>query len=103
MLGSGDYCSEYCYSSSTHTLDKCYPTLYIILGAFFILTTLAQANPVSLNKPVWVSSVESYQLDARFAVEGRLDTRWSSQFTDGHWITIDLGNSLPIKQENENQ
>ncbi|WP_289623785.1 carbohydrate-binding protein, partial [Spartinivicinus marinus] len=82
----------------THWISVTLRFLYIILVAFFILTTLAKANPISLNKPAWASSVENYQLDARFAVDGNLDTRWSSQFSDGQWITIDLGKSLPIKR-----
>jgi len=50
------------------------------------------AGPVdlALNKPVIVSSVENSTLGGQNAVDGSLTTRWSSQFSDPQYLTIDL-------------
>jgi hypothetical protein len=42
------------------------------------------------------SSVEAAGLEASKAVDGNLSTRWSSQFSDPQWISIDLGSSKAI-------
>lgn len=46
---------------------------------------------LSLNKIVTSSSDESTSLLAKNVVDGILNTRWSSQFSDPQWISIDLG------------
>ncbi len=53
---------------------------------------------IALGKPVTASSSITGDLGnfpAEFAVDGNLNTRWSSEFSDPQWIAIDLG-----KQEN---
>ncbi len=45
---------------------------------------------LALNKPVIVSSEENSSLGGQNAVDGNLSTRWSSQFSDPQYITIDL-------------
>ena len=45
---------------------------------------------LALNKPVTVSSVEKAGLEGKYAVDGHLNTRWSSQFSDPQYIIIDL-------------
>ena len=45
---------------------------------------------LALNKPVTVSSVERSGLEGPYAVDGNLNTRWSSQYSDPQYITIDL-------------
>lgn len=59
------------------------------------VATLKLAPPganLALNKPVSASSVENPQgTAARFAVDGKLDTRWGSAFEDPSSITVDLG------------
>jgi hypothetical protein len=42
------------------------------------------------------SSVQSSSYPASKAVDGRLDTRWSSAWSDPQWITVDLGASGPV-------
>src|SRR5262249_37883881 len=37
------------------------------------------------------SSVQGTGLEAAKAVDGNMTTRWSSQFSDPQWITVDLG------------
>ncbi len=50
------------------------------------------APPVNLalNKPVTVSSIENSGLAGQNAVDGNLNTRWSSQFSDPQFIIVDL-------------
>ncbi len=45
---------------------------------------------LALNKPVTVSSIEKAGLEGQNAVDGNLNTRWSSQFSDPQYIIIDL-------------
>jgi len=54
--------------------------------------TVYSAPPadLALNKPVTVSSVENSTLGGPNAVDGNLNTRWSSQFSDPQFIIIDL-------------
>jgi beta-glucosidase len=54
--------------------------------------TVYSTPPVNLalNKPVTVSSVENSGLGGQNAVDGNLNTRWSSQFSDPQYIIIDL-------------
>jgi hypothetical protein len=71
------------------------------IGAHEILTSTTTPPPVtpptttvpslSLNKIVTSSSDESTSLLAKNVTDGLLTTRWSSQFSDPQWISIDLG------------
>jgi hypothetical protein len=45
---------------------------------------------------VTASSVEREELAAANAVDGRLNTRWSSEYSDPQTITLDLGEVRPI-------
>ncbi len=51
----------------------------------------------ALNQPVSVSSVEVGHAPAD-AVDGNIKTRWSSEYRDPQWISIDLGESIPIER-----
>ncbi|MBR3646280.1 MAG: discoidin domain-containing protein [Lachnospiraceae bacterium] len=53
-------------------------------------TVNANTN-LALGKPVVASSVESADYLAEYAVDGDMNTRWSSAFRDGEYITVDLG------------
>ncbi len=44
------------------------------------------------------SSVESPNLGPENAIDGNMATRWSSQFSDPQWITVDLGQKATIKK-----
>ncbi len=46
---------------------------------------------VSQNRPTYCSSIENTCTLCWDAVDGKPTTRWSSQFSDPQWITIDLG------------
>ncbi len=52
---------------------------------------------LSLNKPVTVTSVENSRFPGTNAVDGNLQTRWSSAFSDPQAITVDLGEVHPIE------
>lgn len=57
--------------------------------SLFSMHTFAQTN-LALNKPVTASSTESATHSARNAVDGSMSTRWSSSYSDGNWIMVDL-------------
>ncbi len=46
----------------------------------------------------FASSVEVPGLVPENVIDGKLDTRWSSQFSDPQWITIDLGRVCKVDQ-----
>jgi len=50
-------------------------------------------GPILLSRgaKVRASSVEAEGLESRNAVDGDLQTRWSSSFSDRQWIIVDLG------------
>jgi len=45
---------------------------------------------VALGRPATCSSMEGPDYSCYHAVDGNLSTRWSSQFTDTQWISVDL-------------
>ena len=53
---------------------------------------------VALNKTVTASSMD-YPGDAAVnAVDGNVNTRWSSAYSDPQWITVDLGSNYDINE-----
>ena len=60
-------------------------------------TSLAETKGIlSIGQPVSVSSSEADNLSGEAAVDGRLNTRWSSAWSDPQDITIDLGETKQI-------
>ena len=53
---------------------------------------------LALGKPVTCSSIEDKNYSCSDAVDGRLDTRWSSQFKDPQWIYIDFSKQVDIRR-----
>jgi hypothetical protein len=51
---------------------------------------------VALHKPVLSSSREGDPYPPENAVDGNLDTRWSSAFSDPQWLSVDLGSVQPV-------
>ncbi|MGG8495719.1 basic secretory protein-like protein [Tenacibaculum sp. TC6] len=51
---------------------------------------------IAKSKPVTVSSTEKSEFNASNAVDGNENTRWSSNFSDNEWLTVDLQNSSDI-------
>ncbi|MDO3642345.1 discoidin domain-containing protein [Mucilaginibacter sp. L3T2-6] len=52
------------------------------------------------GKTTFVSSVENSSFPGSYAVDGSTSTRWSSQYSDNQYITIDLGASYDIDKVN---
>ncbi|GAA4629712.1 hypothetical protein GCM10023196_052170 [Actinoallomurus vinaceus] len=55
----------------------------------------SDATPISAFKQVRASSTEGDNAPGA-AVDGRTNTRWSSQFTDNEWLEVDLGGPATI-------
>lgn len=74
--------------------------------AFLVFMTLAtpfsagaQTN-LALNKTVMVSSLQDTSYHASDAVDGNVDTRWSSAWSDPQWIYVDLGSKQAFNMVN---
>ncbi|GAA0350449.1 discoidin domain-containing protein [Actinoallomurus spadix] len=52
-------------------------------------------TPISAYRQVRASSTEGGNAPAA-ALDGRTDTRWSSQYTDDEWLEVDLGGTATI-------
>ena len=53
---------------------------------------------VALRRPVTCSSIEGSNYICSHAVDGDPATRWSSQFGDPQWISVDLGSQMNIER-----
>ena len=60
-------------------------------GAYAIRLRMVDSNNYALNRPAYASSVENAVYAPIRAFDGRMDTRWSSRFSDPQWIYVDLG------------
>jgi hexosaminidase len=58
----------------------------------------AQPGNLAFGRPVTVSSTETPSFPGSQAVDGEYATRWSSGYTDGEWITVDLGATKSISR-----
>ena len=59
--------------------------------AVSVSVTGTTSTNLALNKPAFISSYENIANTGTYAVDGNLNTRWSSKFADPQWIYIDLG------------
>ncbi|MGW8766793.1 family 20 glycosylhydrolase [Streptomyces sp. NPDC055815] len=59
-------------------------------------TTSVQIGNLAANRPVTVSSAETANLLGVNAVDGDYFSRWSSNYADNEWITVDLGTARQI-------
>ncbi|WP_081756939.1 fibronectin type III domain-containing protein, partial [Gorillibacterium massiliense] len=78
---------------------KKFVTCLLMLGMLVCMLpalSASAATNVALNKSVTASSVEDSDKAAVFAVDGNSSTRWSSQYSDPQWISIDLGTTIAI-------
>jgi M6 family metalloprotease-like protein len=57
-----------------------------------------EVNNLALNKPVTFSSAETSSLLGPNAVDGNLNTRWSSAYTDPQYLIVDLGANYTINR-----
>ena len=65
-------------------------------GAYRIRLRMENPPNYARDKRAYASSIEWPWLNAAKAFDGKLDTRWSSQFSDPQWICVDLGNNRTI-------
>ena len=77
-------------------------TLVVSLGGYsdtahIHVVDFADMN-LALHKTATCSGKENDGTDAPMAVDGSLDTRWSSRFQDDEWITVDLGDSYYLNR-----
>jgi hypothetical protein len=61
-------------------------------------TAEAGESPLTEGRPAIASSIEGSHFPASAAVDGKLDTRWSSAFSDPQWLAIDLGGRTSISE-----
>lgn len=61
--------------------------------------TVTGAGPnLALQRPATASSLESASYTAGFAVDGDTSLRWSSQFSDPQWLSVDLGRTYAVNR-----
>ena len=60
------------------------------------LTAGAADTLLSQGRPVTASSIEGPAFPAADAVDGDMNSRWSSQFSSPQWIQVDLGSTASI-------
>jgi fibronectin type 3 domain-containing protein len=60
--------------------------------------TAGSGTLLSQGKPASASSVENAGYPASNAVDGNLNTRWSSAFSDPQWLEVDLGATHTISK-----
>lgn len=59
-------------------------------------SSVVSGGNLALNKPAVASSTEGEAWVAAHAVDGDTNSRWSSSFSEGQWIYVDLGSSRSI-------
>jgi hypothetical protein len=76
----------------------------LAVAAFFVPGAVPAAaascgtSDIALSRPATASAVESSSFPASNAVDGNLNTRWSSAFSDPQWLQVDLGSVQSICQ-----
>ncbi|MBE1876751.1 discoidin domain-containing protein [Myceligenerans pegani] len=68
----------------------------LVTGAITVTPALAAPEPLSQGRPVTTSSAEFDWSTGENAVDGDPGTRWSSAWSDGQWISVDLGSVQEI-------
>jgi beta-galactosidase len=68
---------------------------------FAVLTPeqILERHGLAYRKPITASSfaqIGGASFPPEYAVDGRSDTRWSSEFSDAQWLIVDLSRPIPI-------
>lgn len=82
-------------ASESPAMQAAEPPQPMLLAAAGASTAVAAPN-LALGKAVSVSSTQSTSTGGANAVDGQGGTRWSSQFSDAQWLSVDLGQVVPI-------
>ncbi len=61
-------------------------------------TPVSKDTNLADGKQVYVSSMENPSVDGSKVVDNDSATRWSSEFSDNQWITVDLANNYNINK-----
>ncbi|WP_327712598.1 family 20 glycosylhydrolase [Streptomyces sp. NBC_00464] len=73
-------------------------------GTAYLPDTLPKPEPtpgdLAFNRAATASSSETSSLVPSNAVDGIPSTRWASQYTDGQWLSVDLGSRQPFSKVN---
>ncbi len=56
------------------------------------------SDNLALDRPAFASSIEGTPFAASAAVDGNLDTRWASGWSDPQWIYVDLGDVYALTE-----
>lgn len=70
--------------------------LFGLLISLLPIKNVSASENLVLTKSATASSVEDSTKAADFAIDGNSLTRWSSQYSDPQWISVDLGNTTEI-------
>nr|WP_042191662.1 discoidin domain-containing protein [Kibdelosporangium sp. MJ126-NF4]CEL20213.1 Beta-glucosidase [Kibdelosporangium sp. MJ126-NF4]CTQ97438.1 Beta-glucosidase (EC 3.2.1.21) [Kibdelosporangium sp. MJ126-NF4] len=70
--------------------------LAVVLSLSLVVTAQAASVLLSQGKTTTASSAENDANGAAAATDGNPATRWSSQFSDPQWLTVDLGATARI-------
>ncbi|MDQ0050699.1 mannan endo-1,4-beta-mannosidase [Paenibacillus polymyxa] len=70
--------------------------LFGLLISLLPIKNVSASESLVLTKSATASSVEDSSKSADFAIDGNSLTRWSSQYSDPQWISVDLGNTTEI-------
>ncbi|WP_025723678.1 cellulase family glycosylhydrolase [Paenibacillus polymyxa] len=70
--------------------------LFGLLISLLPIKNVSASENLVLTKSATASSVEDSSKAADFAIDGNSLTRWSSQYSDPQWISVDLGNTTEI-------
>ncbi|HEY1166472.1 MAG TPA: Ig-like domain-containing protein [Chitinophaga sp.] len=65
---------------------------------YYVTSGPSTPQNLALNKPATTSSNENASLEGKYAVDGNINTRWSSAFSDPQSITIDLGADYQVNE-----
>lgn len=71
-------------------------------GTTYLPDTVVKPEPtpgdLAFNRAATASSSETASLVPSNAVDGTPSTRWASQYTDGQWLSVDLGSLQPFSK-----
>jgi hypothetical protein len=96
VTGSGRYVRVYGTARATQYGYSLWE--FQVYGSTGSTTGCDTATNAALNKTATASSTENAGTPASAAVDGSGTTRWSSQFSDPQWLSVDLGSVQAICQ-----
>ena len=59
---------------------------------------VVDSKDLAAGKTATASSMEGENVAPKYAVDGDANTRWSSEFTDDEWISVDLGKIYSVRK-----